>query len=78
MMQARSLRPVLNQNARCNLRQVARFQLFAEKAGQPVEVALPNPVPLYETDRNDDDHQANWIRGHESIAGLIGDRAERR
>lgn len=46
--------PVLRANARCDLRTIDRFELRNE-AGQRHEVALSQPLALYETDRNDDD-----------------------
>jgi hypothetical protein len=43
----------IRDNARCELRTVDRFVLHNE-GGQKLPLALDTPLPLYETDRNDD------------------------
>ena len=53
--------PVLKQNAHCTVRSVSSFQLFGEKTA-PTTIPLAASVPLFETDRNDDDQllKGSW------------------
>lgn len=46
--------PVLSTNARCNVRVIDSFVLENDR-GQTQRVALDRPLPLFESDRNDDD-----------------------
>ncbi|WP_373046644.1 MopE-related protein [Vulgatibacter sp.] len=46
--------PAIHENARCQLRTIDRVVLVNE-AGQRKTVPLPAPLPLFESDRNDDD-----------------------
>lgn len=46
--------PVVRENARCSLRYIERFVLVNER-GDRHEVPLDEPLPMFESDRNDDD-----------------------
>ncbi len=55
--------PALAANVRCELRTIDRFELTNERGqSRTVELALPDGLALYESDRNDDDDllQAVW------------------
>jgi hypothetical protein len=54
---------VLRENARCALRFIDRFALVNER-GDRLEVPLEAPLPMFESDRNDDDVllQVTWDR----------------
>ena len=52
--------PALLANARCELRTIDRFVLQNE-FGERRDIMLEQPLPLYETDRNDDDVILNAI-----------------
>lgn len=71
--------PALVANARCDLRWIDRVLLINE-AGQQKEIALQEPLALYETDRNDDQAilSVQWkskgLRGHRADGSLVSAR----
>jgi len=65
--------PVILEQARCSLRTVDRFALTTE-GGQLKELPLPTPLPLYESDRNDDDRILQAVLRQRGIPAYGTDR----
>ncbi len=69
--------PVLAQNARCDVRVIDRFVLENERA-QTQEVFLEKPLPLFESDRNDDDAMLQAIFQARGLPEQLGEGANAR
>lgn len=65
--------PAIKANARCDLRTITAFSLVNE-AGQAKDFPLSVPLPLYESDRNDDDQILQSVMRQRGIPQYGPDR----